>query len=151
MDRTTVITAMATAVVFALGGWFTGTHASKVTILKHKHLSKDCTGKDCAVDIQFDCVDPSDPHTCEAYALQEVLLTTANHKIEFTIDAMTSFEFDTKGIEFTSTHSNGYFPCESQGKQKYKCDMSKDTPPDLYKYQIPIKGMDTTDPWVVNR
>lgn len=151
MQRTTVVATVATAVVFAVAGWFAGSHSSNVTILKHQHLSKDCTGKDCAVDIKFDCVDPATPSTCEAYALQEVILVSANHKIEFNIDNTTAFEFDAKGIEFTSGNANGYLPCSSQGKQKFKCDISKDTPPDLYKYKIQVKGMDATDPWIVNR
>jgi hypothetical protein len=151
MQRTTVLTAVATAVVFAVAGWFGGSHTSKVTILKHKHRSADCTGKDCAVDINFDCVDSMDPTTCEAYALQEVILTTANHKIEFTIDKTTNYEFDTYGIKFTSGNAGNYLPCKSDGKQKYRCDIAKDTPPDLYKYQIKVKGMEATDPWIVNR
>ena len=150
MQSSVVITALFTAAAFGVGGWYLGAKTGKVAVLTHAHKSKDCKGKDCDVTIKFDCVDPSKPATCEPYAEEEVILTTSKHKIEFNIDKSTSYEFDTDGIKFTSANSNGWFDCKADGKQKYTCDISKDTPADLYKYSIRVKGMDVADPWIVN-
>ena len=106
----------------------------------------DCGGRDCSIVIKFAC----GVFTCEAYPDKEVVLTDPNHKIEFEVDSTTTHEFDTDGIKFTSSNSTGWFPCQAQGKTKYKCDIKDKTPAGLYKYRILIKGLSEVDPWVVN-
>ena len=149
MQRTTLVTALVTALVFAVGGWYVGSMRTKVSILKHGHQSKDCRGNDCDVKIKIDCTDPAHPSaaTCEPYADIEVALVSPGKKINFDVDTA-GFEFDTDGIKFADTHI-ACQPSGSSGK-KYKCDIAANTPVNLYKYSIRIKGLDPVDPWVVN-
>ena len=142
--RTTIVTALLTAVVFAVAGCALVPRADKVVILKHPHGSKDCRGKDCDVTIKFVCVDSKDPKTCAPYAAEEVILVNPNHKIEFSLDGR-DYEFDTGGIRFSA----GRFDCSAQGPRKYKCD-NREAAPGLYKYEIRIRNMEPVDPWVVN-
>jgi hypothetical protein len=143
--------ALVTAVVVGVAAYFAGTRHGRVTILSHEHKAKDCRGGgNCDVTIKFDCVDQTDPSTCEPYPYQaEVIQTKPGYKINFEIDTTTSFLFDpTDGIKFTSTNSNSYFDCKAQGgNKKYKCDIANNTPPELYKYQIHVTGMNIVDPW----
>jgi hypothetical protein len=146
MQRATVVTSLIAAAVFAVVGWFVGSQSGKVSFLS-RPPSGDCRGKDCTVNILFDCT--SNP--CVPYADRDVILTTSNHKIEFQIDPTTNYDFDqSDGIKFTSGNANGYFPCQPQGKKKYKCDIASGTPPGLYKYWVHVQGLNVVDPWVVN-
>jgi len=134
---------VAVGLVVAAAGFFVG---SSVSIQKYPHKGDDCRGRDCSIVIKFAC----GVFTCEAYPDKEVVLTDPNHKIEFEVDSTTTHEFDTDGIKFTSSNSTGWFPCQAQGKTKYKCDIKDKTPAGLYKYRILIKGLSEVDPWVVN-
>lgn len=147
MQRTTLVTALVAAVVFAVVGWFVGSQTGRVSVLKHGHKSQDCRGKDCDIKIKVDCIDLAHPSaaTCEAYADDEVALVSPGKKMNFDIDTP-NFVFDTDGIKFADAH----IPCQPAGPKKYKCDIAADTPVNLYKYSIRIKGLDQVDPWVVN-
>ena len=84
MERTTLVTAVVTAVVFAGAGYIAGAaKPGKVTILKHPHAAKTCRGQDCDIQIKFDCADPvhPSPSTCEPYAEFEVIATDKDRKI----------------------------------------------------------------------
>ena len=155
MQKTTFVTAVVAAAVFGLVGWFAASKSAKVTILSHPQKAKDCRGRDCDVTIKFDCVDPSQPTvtTCAPYAEHEVILVTHGKKIEFNLDATDDFKFDgTEGIKFTSANAGSFFPCQSQGPKKFKCEnnLPNATPSEMYKYSIYVQGMIKVDPFVVN-
>ena len=155
MQRTTLAIAVVAAVVFGLVGWYAGSKSAKVTFLSHTQQTKDCRGRDCDNKIKFDCVDPAHPTaaTCVPYPEYDVLLVTHGKKIEFNIDSPADFKFDpTDGIKFTSANSGSFFPCQSQGPKKFKCDnnIPDGTPSDVYKYSIHVQGMNRVDPFVVN-
>ncbi len=154
MQGTTVVTALVTAVVFGVAGWFLAPNSGKVTILTHPHpLPRECRGNDCDVTIKLDCAGSA----CEPYAEYDVILVNTGHKIKFTIDnpPHSNYAFDqTDGIKFISPNSGTYLPCAPQGQtqDKYTCDnnIPPGTPTDIYKYQIHITGLPIVDPWMVN-
>jgi hypothetical protein len=160
MQRTTVITVVVTAALFAVVGWFAGTKSGQVITRNHPphdHKSKNCRGNDCDITIKFSCDSGSTPgpRTCDPYADPEVVVVDTGHKIKFTIENPTNanFVFGTDGIKFTSTNSGTYLPCRPQANNtKYECDntIPSGTPPDGYKYQIHMKDFAIVDPWVVN-
>ena len=168
MQKSTLVTAVVTAVVFAGAGYIVGgARPGKVTILKHPHAAKSCRGQDCDIQIKFDCADsvPPSAGTCEPYAEFEVISTDKDRKIKFALinpASTTNYIFDpTDGIKFTGALSgnpnfSSYFSCAPQtggGPQdKFTCkvDIPSGTPPDVYKYAIHIQGFSIVDPWVVN-
>ena len=150
MQRTTVVAAVVAAVAFGVVGYFVGAKSGKVTMLTHPHKAKDCRGNDCDVTIKFDCGTLTVPTPCEPYAEHEVILVTHGKKIKFTIDTTTTYLFESDGIKFTSSNADSYFTCSSQAQgKKFDCDISANTPSDVYKYWIKVQGMATVDPWAV--
>ena len=159
MQTTTVVAALVTGVVFAVGGYVLGTKSGKVTPLTHKPTGKSCGSGDCNVTIGFDCVDPTHPTntTCVPYADPDVVVMRTGHKIKFKIDSThNDFKFDSAdGIKFTSSNvQTGWLPCTPQGGsgKDYSCDnnIPTGTDPDAYKYAIHIIGFSIVDPFMVN-
>ena len=168
MQKSTLVTAVVTAVVFAGAGYIVGgAKPGKVTILKHPHAAKSCRGQDCDIQIKFYCADsvPPSAGTCEPYAEFEVISTDKDRKIKFALvnpASTTNYIFDpTDGIKFTGALSgnpnfSSYFSCAPQSgggpQDKFTCkvDIPSGTPPDVYKYAIHIQGFSIVDPWVVN-
>src|SRR6478736_1491335 len=130
MQRTTVITTVATAVLFAVVGWFVGAKGGQAIARSHPphdHNAKSCRGNDCDVTIRFSCDAGSTPgpNTCDPYADPEVVVVDTGHKIKFTIEnpPNANFIFGSDGIKFTSANAGNYLPCTSQaGDKKYDCD-----------------------------
>lgn len=158
MQKTTLVTAGVAAVVFGLVGWFAGSQSGKVTILKTSRETKPCQGAaDCKVDIEIQCVNLSrpTPTTCDSYAYKAEVITinAGNAAIDFDIKTP-GFDFEqSDGIRFTSLNNGDkVFGCTPQGgaNKKFKCIITGATPSTIYKYSIHIKGLDPTDPWVVN-
>ena len=155
MQRTTLFTAVVTAVVFAAGGWLVASKTAKVGIARHVHGSQDCRGHGtCNIDVKVDSCDPAhpDPATCDVYAVQELTLVGRdNDKLDFKI-ATNGFKFDqSDGIKFTALNSGDqYFPCAPQGQQ-YRCQIMIPTgTTSSFKYVIHVQNLDPVDPWVVN-
>ncbi len=152
----TAVAVLVTAVVFALGGYyFARSKPPQVTLLNHAHKYQDCRGKDCDVTIKFDCGDAANPATCAPYADDELILVNAEHKMKFTIDPTTHYDFDpSDGIKFTSANANGWLPCHPQPHSTTVFVCENHIPPgtasDAYKYQIHVQGMTIVDPWAVN-
>jgi hypothetical protein len=146
MQKTTVVTALFTAIVFAGVGYVAGSKSAKPLLIEHPHHGKSCKGGDCDITIMFACAS----NVCEPYADPEVVVVDTGKKIKFTIDNSTSYLFNpTDGIKFDSN----YFSCSPQGAQKkYDCDVTipNGTPLGFYKYSIHVVGLTTVDPWVVN-
>lgn len=67
-----------------------------------------------------------------------------------TLGAMVAVGLVVAAAGFFVGSSVSWFPCQAQGKTKYKCDIKDKTPAGLYKYRILIKGLSEVDPWVVN-
>jgi len=155
MQTKMIVTALVTAVVFGVAGWFVASKTAKVKPPPHEHINPNkCSSGDCNVTIKFACITPASPtaDTCDIYADPEVVLIKPGKQIKFTIDNTYGFPFDqTDGIKFTSSNS-GSFVCTPNGNQKYKCDntLAADAPIEAYKYQIHVTGFDIADPWVVN-
>ena len=152
----TAVAVLVTAVVFALAGYYVaGSRPPQATLLKHAHQYHDCRGKDCDITIKFVCVDAANASTCEPYADYELILVNAEHKMKFTIDPTTNYDFDPNdGIKFTSTNANGWLPCSPQAHNTKVFGCENHIPPgtasDAYKYQIHVQQMTIVDPWAVN-
>ncbi len=152
MERTTLVKAVVAAVVFAAAGYFVGAKFGNLTNIDAAKKAKDCRGHDCDILIKFTCVDDSHPTTatCVPYAENDLVLVSRGKKIVFSLDSTDDFKFDgAEGIKFTSANSDGYFPCQSQGPKKFKCD-NNGPPSEMYKYSIYVQGMNKVDPFVVN-
>lgn len=151
MTRTTVVTALVAAVVFAVAGFLVGTKSGNL-VPRHKHDQTDCTAKDeCPIKINVDCALLV---VCEPYPEYEVVLTKSDKKekkLAYTID-QTTYEFDSGGIQFTSLNDGDkYFTCSvGDTTKQYNCKIDKDTKAALYKYRILVKGLDPVDPWIIN-
>jgi len=155
MQKTTLVTAVVAAVVFAVAGYIVGAKFGKVTTINLAQKAKDCRGHDCDVMIKFTCVDDLHPTTatCVPYAENDLILVSHGKKIEFNLDSTDDFKFDgTEGIKFTSANAGSFFPCQSQGPKKFKCEnnLPNATPSEMYKYSIYVQGMIKVDPFVVN-
>lgn len=153
MQRSLVATALITAVVFGVGGWFLASKSEKVKPPRPTPNHYKCLNGDCNVKLLFRCTSPANPtyDTCTVYADPELLFIKSGDKIKFTIDSSTgpNFKFDsTDGIKFASNK----FTCALNGSdQKYKCDNTlSSTDPDAYYYSVHVAGFDVIDPWAVN-
>ncbi len=153
MQRSVVATALITAVVFGVGGWFLATKDQKVKPPKPSARPDKCIGGDCNVKVQFACTPHTTPtnNTCTVYADPELIFIKPGDKIKFTVESPTghTFKFDpTDGIKFASTK----FTCSPNGSdQKFKCDNTiSGTDPEAYYYSVHITGFDVADPWAVN-
>jgi hypothetical protein len=153
MEKSTVATAVITAVVFGVGGWLLASKPQKVKPPRPNPVHGKCVSGECNVTIKFACTNPSNPtnDTCTLYAEPDLLLIKAGEKIKFALDSPTghTFQFDpTDGIKFASTK----FTCASAGNpQKYKCDntLTSTDPADAFYYSVHVTGFDVVDPWAV--
>ena len=152
----TIVTVLVTAVVLFFAVRYTPLHTA-ITIPSSPNPGLDCRGKDCKVDISFDCIATNVPFTCTPIPPAQVLLVSSRYKIDFTLKTDNGYTFNqTDGVAFTSANASGLFPCmpDRNDKQKYHCaDNAPAATPekaDAYKYQIHVDSMGIVDPWAVN-
>jgi len=154
MQRSLAATALITAVVFGVGGWFLASQNVKVKPPRPTPVHGKCSDGDCNVMVKFLCTPSTTPSnaTCTVFAEPDVLFIKPGNKMKFAIESPSgvTFKFDpTDGIKFTSNK----FTCASNGSaQKYKCDntLSTTDPVDAYYYSIHVADFDVVDPWAVN-
>lgn len=154
MQRSLVATALITAVVFGVGGWFLASKPEKVKPPRPAPKHEKCVNGDCNVKVKFLCTSPANPtnDTCTVYADPDLLFIKSGDKIKFTIDSPSghAFKFDSNdGIKFTSSK----FTCTLNGSdQMYRCEntLSGTDPVDAYYYSVHVTGFDVVDPWAVN-
>jgi len=154
MQRSLVTTALITAVVFGVGGWFLASKTEKLKPPRPNPKHEKCTTGDCNVKVELLCTTPSNPtrDTCTVYTVPDVIFIKPGDKIKFTLNSPAGHpvKFDpAEGIKFGSSK----FTCTPNGNdQKFKCEntLTGADPVDAHYYSVNVTGFDIVDPWAVN-